>query len=134
MSLVVFSPPLHHQVYTHEADDGTFRAWDATQGNEIASDGRSPTLFDLIEHGVTPDLVKKLYPDIDEDHAMTTDLDRPLLSIPFFGTILFIDGWHRLWKAAHLNVPQMLMYELTQAEADSILWMELPTGLGLPVP
>src|SRR5690242_11289552 len=88
-----------HQVFVHQADDGTIRGWDATLGNEIAADGRSPMLFGLADHSVTDELIKWLCPELDEEHAMTRDLSRPLLFIPFGEAGLLIDGWHRLWKA-----------------------------------
>jgi hypothetical protein len=57
---------------------------------------------------------------------MKTNLFKPLLYIPSFGAILVIDGWHRIWKAAKLGVPELTAWTLTQTEADSINWLEVP--------
>lgn len=128
---IIFAPPLHHVTYTHEAADGTRRAWDVTRGNQIAADGRVPMLFGLAEHGITPEKVRVLYHGLNEAYAMTTDPSKPLLMIPFSGEFLIVDGWHRLFKAAVLGVPDVLIYLLTQEEADAIQWLELPPGHGL---
>lgn len=128
---VIVFPPLHHQTYTHEATDGTLRAWDVTRGNEIAADGREPLLFSLEEQGVTVEKIAALYPDIDQAYAMTTDLSRPLLFIPFFGEVLLIDGFHRLWRAARTGIPVLPIYLLSEEEATSIQWLQLPPGHGL---
>lgn len=128
---IIFAPPLHHVTYTHEATDGTLRAWDVTRGGQIVADGRDPLRFSLPGHGVTVEKVRELYRGLDEAYAMTTDLTRPLLMIPFFGECLLVDGWHRLFKAAVLGVEDVLIYLLTQEEADTIQWLELPPGHGL---
>jgi hypothetical protein len=131
MRNVIVVPPLNHVSYTHEAADGSLRAWDVTRGNQIAADGRAPLLFGLAEHGVTPNLVCQLYPGLDTEHAMTTDLTRPLLVIPFSGECVIIDGWHRLYRAAVEGVADVLIFLLTQAEADAIQWLHLPPGHGI---
>lgn len=132
MLQVIVLPPLSHQTYTHEAIDGTLRAWDVTRGLEIAADGRETLLFFLATHGVTPEKVEALYEGINEEYAMTTDLSRPLLFIPFCGQMLLIDGHHRLWKAARLGISAVPIYLLTEEEANSIRWLELPPGHSLP--
>lgn len=108
------------QVFVHRADDGTLRGWDATVGNLIVRDGRAPMVFSLIEQGVTEEVIKRLSPELDEEYAMMTDLSQPLLFIPFEDAGLLIDGWHRLWKAHQLGVAELLVFLLTQAEADLI--------------
>lgn len=37
--LVIALPPMDHLTFSHEAPDGTLRAWDVTWGNAIAEDG-----------------------------------------------------------------------------------------------
>ena len=128
---VILCPPLHHQSFTHEAPDGTLRAWDVTRAMEILEDGRQPMLFSLSEHGVTVEKVRELYPDVDEEYAMSCNVNVPLIFIPFFGQCLLIDGWHRLFHAARRGLSDVLIYLLTQEEADSIQWLELPPGHGL---
>jgi hypothetical protein len=131
MKGVILAPPLHHVTFTHEAPDGTLRAWDVTFAQEIVRDGRSPLLFSLPDNGVTVEKVCELYSDLDLEYALSVDLSQPLIFIPFFGESLLIDGWHRLYKAARLGVEDVLIFLLTQAEADRIQWLELPPGHGL---
>jgi hypothetical protein len=134
MSYVVLVPSLEAQCFTHVADDGTFRAWNATLGNEIAADGKHELLsFHLADFDVTVEQVKALYPTIDPKRAETADLKQPILAIPFFEQFLIIDGWHRLYRAAVENVPALPMYFLTAAEADAIKMAELPPGHGIDV-
>ena len=128
---VILCPPLYHVTFTHEAPDGTLRAWDVTRAQEMVRDGRQPMLFSLPDHVVSIEKVCELYADIDPEYAMTTDLSRPLIFVPFFGECLLIDGWHRLYKAAKLGMADVLIFTLTQREADSIQWLELPPGHGL---
>jgi hypothetical protein len=85
---VILCPPLHHVTFTHEAPDGTLRAWDVTRAQQIVEDGRSPMRFSLSDHGVTVEKIRELYADIDEEYAMTSYLARPLIFIPFFGESL----------------------------------------------
>ena len=110
MSGVILCPPLHHVTFTHEAPDGTLRAWDVTRAQQIVQDGRQSLLFSLPDHGVTIDKIRELYSEVDEAYAMTTDLARPLIFIPFFGESLLIDGWHRLYKAASSGNEDVLIY------------------------
>ena len=132
MRRVIVCPPLHHQSYSHQADDGTLRAWDVTRAQQIIQDGRQTLLFSLPDHGVTVEKIHELYEGIDEDYAMKTDLARPLIFIPFFGECLLIDGWHRFFKAAKLGLVDVLIYVLSQEEADSILWLEIPPDRNPP--
>ena len=126
MHKVITCPPLDHVSFTHTATDGTQRAWDVTEALRIVADGRSPMLFNLPDHSVTVETILRFYPDLDESYAISADLARPLLFIPFFGENLLIDGWHRLYKAANLEVPDVLIYLLSQEEADRIKWLEIP--------
>jgi hypothetical protein len=123
--------PLHHETFTHETPDGTLRAWDVTQAKRIARDGRTPMLFPLEEHGVTVEKVESLYEGIDREHALQADLSVPLIFVPLGEEALLLDGWHRLWKAAALGVPELPMFLLTKEEARSLQWAELPPGHGV---
>jgi DNA repair protein RadC len=123
--LLVFISP-GDESYRHVAQDGTVRVWDVTVGNAIARSGHELMRFPLAWHGVTPEKVLELYDGIEVEHAMGTDLTKPLLFIPFFGESLLVDGWHRLYKAACHGVAELPMYLLTQEEADIVEWLELP--------
>lgn len=124
-------PPPFHETFTHETPDGTLRAWDVTLGNRIAQDGRQPLLFPLAEHGVTPEKVVSIYEGIDPAHAARADLSCPLLFVPLGEEALLVDGHHRLFKAALLELEELPMFLLTQEEADRIQWLQLPPGHGV---
>ena len=113
------------ETFTHKGADGMLRVWDVTRGHEIAQRDHELLRFPLCEYDLTPEEIKVLYPGINEQHAMTTDLKRPLLFIPYFGQIFLLDGWHRTFKAVCRGVPELPMYLLTPEEAKSILLCEL---------
>lgn len=123
--LVAKRPDITHQSFTHVAEDGMMRAWDVTEGNRLAATDHKLMLFPLDYHQVTPEKVRGFYPELNGAYALSTDLTRPLLFIPFFGQCLMIDGWHRLYKAAVLGLKDLPMYELTQEEADTAKWLEI---------
>ena len=130
-AIVIAVPPLEHLAFIHEGPDGTTRAWDITRGNAIAADGRPTETFSLTDHGVTLDFIKQNYVEIDLTYALITDLTRPLLVIPLGEEILILDGWHRLARAAIEGMKTLPMRLLTEEEADSIQWLELPAGHGI---
>ena len=130
-AIVIALPPMEHLAFIHEGPDGTTRAWDITRGNAVGADGRPLKKFSLADHGVTLDFIRQNYVEIDLDYARTTDLSRPLLVIPLGEEILILDGWHRLARAVMEGIEELPICMLTQAEADSIQWLELPAGHGI---
>lgn len=127
-ALVIVLPPLNHMTFSHEAPDGTLRAWDVTQGNEIAK-AHSIMTFRPTDFEMTLEWIVQNYESLDWEYAKTTDLTKPILVIPFGECeILLIDGWHRLARAVLEKVEELPMVLLTQDEADSIQWLELPVG------
>ncbi|MGH3861637.1 hypothetical protein [Actinokineospora sp.] len=53
----------------------------------------------------TPGAISLIQIDVDHDHAMSTDLDRPIIAVRIvsdsgqgYGSIV-IDGWHRVYRA-----------------------------------
>jgi hypothetical protein len=58
---------------------------------------------------------------IDWDHVKDVQLDKPGIIMPFNGTLLLIDGHHRLAKAWQEHVPDFQVCLLTEKEARSIL-------------
>ncbi len=130
--LCIVLPPLDHLTFVHEAPDGSLRAWDVTEGCQIAQDGRLPIRFYLADHAVTLDWIEYHYPNIDWDYARTANLSHPLLAIPLAQDImLIIDGWHRLALAVLEGWEELPILLLTQEEADAIQWLELPPGQAL---
>jgi hypothetical protein len=54
---------------------------------------------------------------IDTDHATHVDLSGPLIVAPVpNGGMLIIDGWHRLYKALKIGVPELSAVVLTAEE------------------
>jgi hypothetical protein len=122
---------LTDQVYSMEDQDGTQYHWSVAAGLRLATARGQVWTVSLRQMGVTADLLRSLYHGLDEAHALTTDLSRPLLFVPFRGEDQLIDGWHRLLKAALTGVDALPAYFLTQAEADACLVCVLPPGRGL---
>jgi hypothetical protein len=116
------------QVYQFIDADGIEWHWNASQGMRIAeSSGRQPLAFYPSDCGLDAAQLKRQYPDLDEAYALTTDLTKPILFIPFKdGTSVLIDGWHRTLGAVLRGIPFLLSHELTPAERDSILVMKIP--------
>ena len=130
--LVIALPPMDHITFSHEAPDGTLRAWDVTRGNAIAADGRPTLPFRLADYDITLEWIQQNYQEIDLEYARTTDMTRPFLVIPFGrDECLIVDGWHRLTRAVMESVEELPMYLLTREEARSIQWLELPPGHGI---
>jgi hypothetical protein len=110
------------QIYSFVDEDGTRYHWNTTIGNQIAEQsGRETDLFCPSDQGVDLAHIRKRYPEINEDYAMTTDITKPLLFVPFKGKMQLVDGWHRLLKAVTLGVLEVSAHVLTQEEADSVL-------------
>ena len=116
-----------HESFSHEAKDGTLRAWDVTIGNAIVMDGRPTEIFSLTEHDVTREKIDGIYNNLDWEYAKSTDITEPLLFAPFQGEILQLDGWHRVGRAVLEGIPELPMYLLTEEEAERIQWLCLPS-------
>lgn len=130
-ALVIVLPALDHITFSHEAPDGTLRAWDVTQGNEIARTHPIMT-FRPTDFQMTLEWIQQNYETLDWEYAKTTDLTKPLLIIPFGEQeILIIDGWHRLARAVLEGIEELPMVLLTQEEADSVQWLHLPPEYAL---
>ena len=88
--------------------------------------------FSPKENGITVDEVTSRYPELDVNHALKSDLTKPLLFVPFKGKSQLVDGWHRLYLAVLTGWEDLDVYHLTQEEADSCLLCVLPPGRGFP--
>lgn len=53
---------------------------------------------------------------INEGHAIGRDLREPLIVVPFLGSWMVIDGWHRLWRADREGTSHLPAYPLSVAE------------------
>ena len=119
------------QVFSFEDEDGTQYHWSVAEASRRALLRGQYWSVCLSEAGITCDSIRARYQSLDEAHAMTTDLQKPLLFVPFKGSHQLIDGWHRLFKAAATGVDVLPALVLTQEDADASLVMKLPPGQGL---
>jgi hypothetical protein len=121
------------QVYSFQEEDGTQYHWSVAEARKRAEANAVLGALSLEEAGVTPDLLRRMYPDLDEVYALTTDLSRPLLFVPLEGKHVLIDGWHRAFRGAVERVDLLPCYVLSQEDADACLIVKLPPGRGLPM-
>src|ERR1051325_1946903 len=122
---------LTDQVYSLEDEQGWQYHWSVTEAKARPEARGELYTVSLSDMGVTPEKVRERYDGLDEAYAMTTDLTRPLIFVPFAGKDQLIDGHHRLFKAAMLGVDELFAYFLTQEEADACLVCKLPPGKGI---
>lgn len=122
---------LFDQVYSMQDEDETQYHWSVTEATRRALFGATYVDFSLSEAGITVDVVRRLYTGMDEAHALTRDLSRPLLFVPFKGSHQLIDGWHRLFRAATEGVDILPALLLSQQDADASLVIKLPPGNGI---
>ena len=127
----VFLGSVLDQVYSFEDDDGTQYHWSVAEASRRALLRGQYWTVSLSEIGLTCDSIRARYQGLDEAHAMTKDLSKPLLFVPFGGSHQLIDGWHRLFKAATAGVDVLPALVLTQEDADASLIVRLAPGHGL---
>ena len=127
----IFLGSLLDQVYSFEDNDGTQYHWSVAEASRRALQRGAYWTVCLSEIGLTCDSIRARYQDLDEAHALTRDLSRPLLFVPFGGSHQLIDGWHRLFKAAKTGVDVLPALVLTQEDADASLIVRLAPGHGL---
>ena len=64
--------------------------------------------------------------EVDVDHAMTTDVSKPLLVANHHPDVsskpLLIDGWHRAYHASEKDIPELDAVELTPEETAQIMY------------
>src|SRR5690349_13797913 len=104
---------LTDQVYSMEDNEGWQWHWNVAEGWRIAEARGEIFTVSLLELGVNVERIRRQYDDMDEAYALTTDLSKPLLFVPFREKCQLIDGWHRLFKAAFFGVDELLAFFLT---------------------
>jgi len=122
------------ETYVMTDEEGTHYEWDVTLGHRLAEErGADLFAFHPAEHAVTPEHIRRRYPDLNEEYAATLrddDLARPLLFLPFKGKHLLVDGWHRLFRSVTAPAGEALFplpaYLLTEDEAQRILLDRVP--------
>jgi len=127
----VFLGSLLDQVYSFEDNDGTQYHWSVAEATRRAKVRGAYWTVSLSEIGLTCESIRARYQDLDEAHALTRDLNAPLLFVPFKDSHQLIDGWHRLFKAAATGVDVLPALVLTQEDADASLIVRLAPGHGL---
>lgn len=86
-------------------------AWNISAAERII-EGREP---DYIQVEKAAALLWLVY--INEEHAATVDLSKPLILAPFAGTgNIPIDGWHRIWRARQEGIETLPAHALTDDE------------------
>lgn len=118
------------QVYSFQAQDGEQYHWSVAEARKRAEASGDLGTVSLSEAGMTVEMVRKLYSGLNETYALTTDLTRPLLFVPFKGEHVLIDGWHRVLKAASIGVDILPCYMLSQQDADACLIVRVPLKKG----
>ncbi len=119
------------QVYSMEDEQGWQWFWSVSEAMKLARDRGDFFTVSLSEMCMTTERIRSQYDGMDEVYAMTTDLTRPLIFVPFRDKHQLIDGWHRLFKASIQGVDVLLACCLTQEEAEDCLVCKLPPGKGL---
>lgn len=122
---------LTDQVYSMEDDQGWQWHWSVSEALKRAQARGEIFTVSLSEMGITTERIRRQYDDMDETYALSTDLARPLIFVPFRDKHQLVDGWHRLFKASVLGVDELFAYFLTLQEADECLVCKLPPGKGI---
>lgn len=122
---------LDDQIYSMEDEIGNQYHWSVGEALERAQKRGEQVTVSLSEMGVTPERVLHHYEGLDIAYAMTTDLTKPLLFIPFEGQHRLIDGHHRLFRAAVEGVEELPAYILTEEDKAQCLVCYLPQGKGI---
>ena len=118
------------QVYSYEADDGWQFHWSIVEAMKRAKARGELTTVSLREAGMTKKLTRLMNQGLDETFALSTDLTKPLLFVPFHPerdtdgndtgeqVHLLVDGWHRVFHALHIGVDILPCYVLTTFAGD----------------
>ena len=105
--------------------------WNASKAERLGKASNRLFVFSLLDAGITPEKILSQYPDLDEVHALNSDISKPIVFVAFKGKDQLVDGWHRLYKASLLGVDDLLAYFLTPEQAEACLILKLPPGQGL---
>lgn len=116
------------QVFSYDTEDGWQYHWSVAEARKRAEATGVLAKISLSETGMTKELIRSLYPDLDEKRALTRDLTQPLLFLPFYGQFVLIDGWHRTYKALLTGVDILPCYLLSEQDTKACLIIALPPG------
>lgn len=122
---------LTDQVYSFQDEEGWQYHWSVNEARKRAEANAELVTISLSEAGMTVDLARKLYPDLDATYALTTDLSKPLLFVPLGEECVLIDGWHRTLKALLTGVDVLPCYVLSPEDEAASRILVLPPGKGL---
>ena len=104
--------------------------WNVTEGRRLAEARGDLHAISLRELGVTIEMLRRQYYGLDEFYAMTTNLAKPLLFVPYREKVQLADGWHRVFRALRASIDILPAYILTPEETEQILVCYLPPGKG----
>lgn len=131
------------QVYYYKTDEGWQYHWAIAEATKRAEAYGELSTVSLSDAEMTVELVRAMNRDLDEAYALSTNLLKPLIFVPFQleegeastgerATVhVLIDGWHRVFKAASIGVDILPCYVLSQEDADACLIIKLPPHEGL---
>jgi hypothetical protein len=122
---------LTDQVFSFQTEDGWQIHWSVNEARRRAEASAPLMTISLAETGMTREILLRLYPSLDEAHALTTDLTKPLLFVPLDDECVLIDGHHRTLKALLTGVDILPCYVLSQEDTDASRILLLPPGNGL---
>ena len=114
-----------HKAFTMIDETGWLMIFDITLGIQLAESLCPVQEISLSECGITIEEVRQRNSEVDEEHAMTTDLSSPLLFFHKGVEDHLIDGHHRLTKALLLGVDRVPVYILNEEQAESILVLKV---------
>jgi hypothetical protein len=127
--LIIPVESLADQTFSLEDSDGTQYHWNASQAKRLTVDNEVADF--VITADLTVEQLKKQYVDLDEEYALSTNLEDPILFVPFKHEAQLIDGFHRLLKAIKTGVKTLPCKVLTEAQSCECLIMVLPKGHGI---
>ena len=119
------------QIYTWNAPSGEQWHWSIVAATAFAHARNEIRSISLADMDMTLGLLLRLYPDINVEYALTTDVSQPLLFVPLEEKVRLIDGSHRVCKALLTGIDILPAYFLTQEEADQSLVARLPRFAGV---
>lgn len=92
------------------------KTWDVEKGYQIVKEMNIPP-----EEFAVSDLASLLgFVKVNKDYAMGNSNNAPVLLIVYNGSLMMIDGYHRVYKAKESGVETMKGYVLEEEQAKAI--------------
>lgn len=125
--------------YWHETLDGTLYIYDVNKALLLTWNHPIYQL-NLASAGITLEVVREKHVGLNIAHAASVNLNQPVMVIPHplermkdgRPVVLVMDGWHRIYKALRLGVPDVRVRALSWEEAESCILEKHTPGHGIP--